>query len=100
MGIPWWQGGETPQEALVREIREELDADIVVGDYLTTVEYDYPAFHLSMQCFWAELVHDTHMKLLEHEAAKWLDIDTIDSVDWLPADVEVVKCIKDSPWLK
>ena len=85
--------GETPQEALVREIKEELDADIVVGDLLTTVEYDYPTFHLSMDCFWATLVEGTEMKLLEHEAAKWLSIDEIDSVDWLPADVNVVKKI-------
>ena len=85
--------GETPQEALVREIKEELDADIIVGDLLTTVEYDYSTFHLSMDCFWASLAKDTEMKLLEHEAAKWLSIDEIDSVDWLPADVNVVKKI-------
>ena len=87
--------GETPREALAREILEELDAEIVVGDYLTTVEYDYPAFHLSMDCFWAELVENAEMKLLEHEAAKWLLIDDIDTVDWLPADIEVVKSIKE-----
>ena len=86
--------GETPQEALVREIKEELDADIIVGDLLTTVEYDYPTFHLSMDCFWATLAEGTAMKLLEHEAAKWLSIAEIDTVDWLPADVEVTKRIK------
>ena len=88
--------GETPQEALVREIREELDADILVGDFLTTVEYDYPTFHLSMDCFWAKLAEGEKMKLLEHEAAKWLSASEIDSVDWLPADVQVVTAIKDA----
>jgi len=86
--------GETPSEAIAREIREELSADILVGELLTTVEYDYPKFHLSMDCFWAELKAGTKMKLLEHEAAKWLSIKDIDSVDWLPADIEVVKAIK------
>ena len=86
--------GETPQEALVREIKEELNADIIVGDLLTTVEHDYPNFHLSMDCFWAELAPDSDMKLLEHEAAKWLSIDELDTVNWLPADVEVAKKIK------
>ena len=88
------ESGETPQDALVREIREELAADIVVGDLLTTVEYDYPAFHLSMDCFWATLTEGTNLKLLEHEAAKWLSISEIDSVDWLPADIVVVDAIK------
>ena len=83
--------GETPQEALVREIREELEADIIVGNHLVTVEHDYPDFHLSMQCYWAELKEGTHLKLLEHEAAKWLSIDELDTVAWLPADVDVVK---------
>ncbi len=88
--------GETPQEALVREIKEELDADIVVGDFLTTVEYDYPTFHLSMDCFWAKLVEGSEMRLLEHEAAKWLSLDSLDEVEWLPADKTVVKIIKSS----
>ena len=87
--------GESPEHAIAREIKEELNADIIVGDLLTTVEYDYPNFHLSMDCFWAELAPDSHMKLLEHEAAKWLSIDEIDTVDWLPADGEVVKKIKE-----
>ena len=86
--------GETPKEALVREIREELAADIIVGDLLTTVEHDYPSFHLSMDCFWAELVENAEMTLLEHEAAKWLTLDELDSVDWLPADVKVVEAIR------
>ena len=86
--------GESPEHAIARGIKEELNAEIIVGDLLTTVEYDYPNFHLSMDCFWAELSIDSDMKLLEHEAAKWLSIDEIDSVDWLPADVKVVNCIK------
>lgn len=86
--------GETPQEALIREIKEELDADIIVGDLLATVEYDYPKFHLSMDCFWATLAESSELKLLEHEAAKWLDLDNLDVVDWLPADVKVVEAIK------
>lgn len=86
--------GETPQEALVREIKEELDADITVGDLLTTVEHDYSTFHLSMDCFWAALVEGSKMKLLEHEAAKWLSLSDLDVVEWLPADVEVAKAIK------
>ncbi|MBP5417954.1 MAG: (deoxy)nucleoside triphosphate pyrophosphohydrolase [Clostridiales bacterium] len=86
--------GETPKEALAREIREELEADIVVGDHLITVEHDYPDFHLSMKCYWAELKEAAHLKLLEHEAAKWLSMNELDSVDWLPADVIVVQAIK------
>lgn len=86
--------GETPQQALIREIKEELDTDIAVGDYLTTIEYDYPAFHLSMQCFWCRIVDGTPV-LKEHEAARWLDVDHIDSVDWLPADLTIIELIKD-----
>ena len=85
--------GETPQDALAREIKEELDAEIVVGDHLVTVEHDYPEFHLSMQCFWAELAEGSHLRLLEHEAAKWLSMDELESVAWLPADISVVKAI-------
>lgn len=86
--------GETAQQALVREIKEELDTDIAVGDYLTTIEYDYPTFHLSMQCFWCRIVDGTPV-LKEHEAAKWLDVDHIDSVEWLPADLTIIDLIKD-----
>ena len=86
--------GELPEDAVVREIREELDADIVCGGLLVTVEYDYPDFHLSMDCFWAELKEDSHLRLLEHEAAKWLSVEELDTVDWLPADVEAVKAVK------
>ena len=82
-------GGETPQKALIREIKEELDADIVVGDLIDTIEYDYPDFHLSMDCFWCELQSE-HVVLNEHEDAKWLSKAQLDSVDWLPADVTLV----------
>ena len=85
--------GETAQQALVREIKEELDTDIAVGDYLTTIEYDYPTFHLSMQCFWCRIVDGTPV-LKEHEAARWLDVDHIDSVEWLPADLTIIDLIK------
>ena len=85
--------GETPEEAIVREIKEELDADIEVGDLLVTVEHDYKDFHLSMQCFWAGLKEDSHIELLEHEAAKWLSMNELNSVEWLPADVKVVDAI-------
>ena len=81
--------GETPQKALIREIKEELDADIVVGDLIDTIEYDYPDFHLSMDCFWCELQSE-HVVLNEHEDAKWLSKAQLDSVDWLPADVTLV----------
>lgn len=87
------ESNETPEAAIVREIREELNADIEVTGFLTTVEHDYPNFHLSMDCFWARLAEGTEMKLLEHEAAKWLSIENINSVDWLPADIKVVDAI-------
>lgn len=86
--------GETPQEALKREIEEELETEIEVGDYLTTIEYDYPKFHLSMKCYWAKIVEGKPV-LLEHEAAKWLTKDTIDSVDWLPADITIIDKVKE-----
>ena len=78
---------------MVREIREELDTGITVLSHVCDVEYDYPEFHLSMQCFRCEITSG-EPKLLEHEAAKWLSIPDIDTVDWLPADIEVVKAIK------
>ena len=81
--------GETPQEALVREIREELETEIAVGELIDTIEYDYPAFHLSMDCFWAEIVSGV-LVLKEHEAAKWLTKDELWSVEWLPADVTLI----------
>ena len=85
--------GETPEGALVREIREELSAEISVDEFLCTVEYDYPKFHLTMHCYLCSLVTEA-LHLNEHEAAKWLAKDELDSVDWLPADVKVVKTIK------
>ena len=86
--------GETPQQALVREIKEELDMEIAVGNFLTTVEYDYPAFHLSMQCFWCRIVEGTPI-LKEHEAARWLSPKNIDTVEWLPADLLIIPLIKE-----
>ncbi len=86
--------GETPQKALAREIKEELDTGIVVVDLLTIIEYDYPTFHLSMQCFWCQIVEGT-LVLKEHEAARWLDLESIDSVDWLPADQIIIPLLKE-----
>jgi 8-oxo-dGTP diphosphatase len=85
--------GETPQQALVREIQEELDTLIEVGPYIDTIEYDYPTFHLSMDCFYCE-VKEGHLELKEAEAAKWLTRDTIDDVNWLPADITLIGKIK------
>lgn len=85
--------GETPQEALVREIKEELETEIVVGELIDTIEYDYPAFHLSMDCFWAEIVSGG-LVLKEHEAAKWLTKDELDSVEWLPADITLIRKVQ------
>ena len=82
--------GETPQEALVREIKEELDADIIVGELFDVIEYDYPEFHLSMDCFLCSLASE-HMEIREHEAAKWLTKEELETVDWLPADIITVK---------
>ena len=84
--------GETPQEALVREIKEELEAEISVGELIDTIEYDYPTFHLSMDCFWAKIVSGD-LILKEHEAAKWLAKDELDFVEWLPADEVLVEKI-------
>ena len=84
--------GETPQEALKREIMEELDTEISVGELIDTVEYDYPTFHLSMDCFCCEIISGK-LVLKEHEAAKWLDKDSIYSVDWLPADTSLIEKI-------
>ena len=85
--------GETPQEALVREIKEELETEISVGELIDTIEYDYPTFHLSMDCFWTEIVSGD-LVLTEHEAAKWLTKDELDSVEWLPADITLIDNIK------
>lgn len=87
------EAGELPQEALVREIREELDTEIEVGDLIDTIEYDYPNFHLSMECYWAK-VTSGDLVLKEHAAAKWLTRDELDSVEWLPADITLIDKIK------
>ncbi len=93
----WWEfpggkieAGESRQEALRREIKEELATEIKVGELLTTVDYDYPKFHLTMHCFLCK-VKDGNLTLLEHEAARWLSRETLDTVKWLPADAEVVE---------
>lgn len=85
--------GETPQEALKREIVEELETEITVGELIDTIEYDYPTFHLSMDCFWAEIVCGD-LVLTEHASAKWLTKEELDSVDWLPADVTLIDKVK------
>ena len=85
--------GETPQQALKREIEEELDTEIQVGELIDTIEFDYPSFHLSMDCFWCEVLRGD-LVLKEHEAAKWLDKESLDSVAWLPADVTLIDKVK------
>lgn len=87
------EAGETPQQALTREIQEELETEIRVGDFIGTIEYDYPIFHLSMDCFWCEVMNG-ELKLLEAEDAKWLSKDTLYSVQWLPADIILVEKIE------
>ncbi len=85
--------GETPQAALKREIMEELDTEISVGELIDTIEYDYPTFHLSMDCFWCEILKG-NLVLKEHEAARWLTKEKMNSVEWLPADITIVEKIK------
>ena len=87
--------GETSQAALQREIMEELDTEISVGELIDTIEYDYPTFHLSMDCFWCEIIKGD-LVLKEHEAAKWLTKEKMDSVEWLPADITIVGKIKEA----
>lgn len=95
----WWEfpggkieAGETPEEALVREIHEELDTEIRVGELIDTIEYDYPTFHLSMVCFWAEVIAG-RLVLKEAEDARWLTKETLESVQWLPADQTIIDAI-------
>lgn len=85
--------GETPQQALARELKEELTVDVSVEDFICTVEYDYPNFHLTMHCFYCSVIGG-ELKLLEHEAAKWLEKENIRSVEWLPADIAVVEALE------
>ena len=81
--------GETPEEALRREIKEELDTEIAVGELFTTIDYDYPTFHITMHCYLCTIENGS-LTLLEHEAAKWLSLEQLDSVTWLPADLLVI----------
>ena len=85
--------GETPENALKREISEELETEIAVGELIETIEYDYPAFHLSMDCFWCDVVRGD-LVLKEHESARWLDKESLYSVEWLPADVALIEKIR------
>ncbi len=86
--------GENGWEALMREIKEELDTTIDVGEYIDTIEYDYPSFHLSMECYWCT-VKEGKLTLLEHENAQWLDRDSLLSVEWLPADLVIIEKVKE-----
>lgn len=87
------EDGETPREALKREIMEELDTEIAVGEWIDTIEYDYPDFHLSMDCFWCDIIKGD-LVLKEHEDARWLTRDELDLVEWLPADITLIEKIR------
>ena len=89
------ENGETPQEALKREIMEELDTQIEVGTLIDTIEYDYPDFHLSMDCFWCDIVRG-NLVLKEHENAKWLTKEQLQDVEWLPADIKLIENIREN----
>ncbi len=87
------EAGETPEEALKREIMEELETEISVGELIDTIEYDYPEFHLSMDCFWSEIISGK-LVLKEHEDARWLTREKLDDVQWLPADITLIEKLK------
>jgi len=87
------EAGETPEQALIREIREELDTDISIDKYLTTIDWDYPTFHLTMHCYFCSLLTDA-LHLNEHEAARWLTAGTLRTVNWLPADDQLLPLIE------
>ena len=87
--------GETPQQALIREIQEELDVTIAVDSFIDTIEYDYPTFHLSMDCFWCSIV-DGKITLKEASGARWISVDELYDIDWLPADRELIEKIRNS----
>lgn len=96
----WWEfpggkveDGETPEEALIREIKEELDTEISVDEFLITVEYDYPEFHLSMKCFLCSIIKG-ELTLLEHKSARWLPMNDMRKIKWLPADIDVVQTVE------
>lgn len=88
------EAGETPQQALKREIQEELATEIEVGDFIHTIEWDYPNFHLTMHCFQCAVVKG-ELKLLEHEAARWLSKEEMNTVDWLPADLVIIPMVEE-----
>ena len=92
------QDGETPREALVREIQEELDTEVAVGPYIGNIEHDYPEFHLSMKCYWCEVISGK-LVLKEHEDARWLTKESLFDVDWLPADLKILPIIE-ANWAK
>ncbi|MBR2844344.1 MAG: (deoxy)nucleoside triphosphate pyrophosphohydrolase [Solobacterium sp.] len=89
------EAGETPEQTIVREIREELNITIAADRYITTIEYDYPDFHLSMDCFYAH-IEEGQISLLEHEAARWITKDQLDEIAWLPADLLLIPYLKQS----
>ena len=89
------EAGETTEEALKREIMEELETEISVGELIDTIEYDYPEFHLSMDCFWSEIISGK-LVLKEHEDARWLTREKLDDVQWLPADITLIEKLKRS----
>ena len=91
--------GEIPQDALKREIREELDTEIFVGELIDTIEYDYPNFHLSMDCFWCEVIKGD-LVLKEHQAARWLDQNSLSEVEWLPADIALIDRLQNRDGLR